>query len=92
MQLQCGMLSSMDPIARIRTAKTTRDDANEEFHAAIADAVRRLVPVDTVAAESGYHRNHVARIARERGVPDARTLRRKAQTGGETSSGEPSGT
>ncbi|MEU7677930.1 hypothetical protein AB0C42_24320 [Micromonospora taraxaci] len=67
----------MDPIARIRETKTARDDAAEAFHTAIADAVRALVPVETVAAESGYHRNHVGRIARERGVPDARTLRRK---------------
>lgn len=67
----------MDPIARIRATKNARDETAEAFHAAIAEAVAARVPVETVAAECGYHRNHVARIARERGVPDARTLRRK---------------
>ncbi|MGC5019035.1 hypothetical protein [Micromonospora sp. DT47] len=67
----------MDPIARIRATKTARDEATDAFYDAIADAVRAQVPVETVAVESGYHRNHVGRIARERGVPDARTLRRK---------------
>ena len=70
----------MDHIARIRATKTARDEANEAFHTAIADAVAARVPVDTVATESGYHRNHVGRIARERGVPDARTLRRKTDS------------
>lgn len=71
----------MDHIARIREARTARDEAiertTEALHQAIADAVRDRAPVEQVADAAGYHRNHIGRIARERGVPDARTLRRK---------------
>ncbi|TDC34209.1 hypothetical protein E1211_17835 [Micromonospora sp. 15K316] len=74
----------MDHIDRIREARQARDEAveraTEALHAAIADAVRDKAPVEQVAAAAGYHRNHVGRIARERGVPDARTLRRKDES------------
>lgn len=74
----------MDHIARIREARAARDEAVERttaaLHQAIADAVRDREPVEQVAEAAGYHRNHIGRIARERGVPDARTLRRKTES------------
>ncbi|MEV0726027.1 hypothetical protein AB0I37_25015 [Micromonospora purpureochromogenes] len=71
----------MDHLTRIRDARTARDHAiaqtTDALHQAIADAIRDKAPVEQVAEAAGYHRNHIGRIARERGVPDARTLRRK---------------
>jgi hypothetical protein len=68
-------------LARIRAARRSLDDATAAYHAAIADAVRHDVPVNQVAAVSGYHRNHVGRIARAHGVPDARHKPRRKPGG-----------
>lgn len=76
-----GVMST-DPVRAIRTAvarrERNRQRDDEAVHDAIAKAVLAGADVKEVAEASGYHRNHVARIARERGVPDARTLKRRA--------------
>lgn len=76
MQPGCGIIVGMNTIERLKAAIARRDEAVEAVYEAIADAVRNGDAVQEVAEVAGYHRNHIGRIARERGVPDAR--RRKA--------------
>jgi hypothetical protein len=76
----------MDPLDRVRRARATRDkavaEATDTFHNAIADALRAGEHVQDIAEASGYHRNHVGRIRRAAGIPDARR-RPKGKSGSE---------
>lgn len=76
MQHRCGIIGGVNTIEKLKRAIAVRDAAIEAVYDAIADAVRAGDAVQEVAEVAGYHRNHIGRIARERGVPDAR--RRKA--------------
>lgn len=72
MQLRCGTLADMDELAELRRTIEDRDRSIQAVHEAIASAIRSGVSVQAVAEAAGYHRNHIARIARAQGVPDAR--------------------
>lgn len=69
----------MDPRRRLLTAIKNRDrtiaaaaQALTATHDAIADAIRHGMPVHEAVELTGYHRNTIARICRNRDVPDRR--------------------
>lgn len=77
MKRRCAPVADFHPsLQHIRDAKVAYDkavaEATDTFHNAIADALRAGEHVQDVAEASGYHRNHVGRIRRAAGIPDAR--------------------